>query len=94
MDIQTIAAIGMLVLLPIAIFTFVKMMYHFWFVGTGVRGGKTLHAGLLGPFALLVPSLFDERAQPHLRRLTVWLPACMVLFVALFALQWIAAPAQ
>jgi hypothetical protein len=94
MDIKTIAAIGMLLVFPFAIFVFVKMMYHFWYVATGIRGGKTLVAGLLGPFALLVPSLFDERAQLHLRRLGVWLPASIVLFAILYTLQWVAGPAQ
>ena len=94
MDIKTIAAIGMLIVFPITIVVFVKTMYHFWFVATGVRGGKTLHASLLGPFALLVPSLFDDRAQPHLHHLNLWLPICLLCFAALFSLQWVAGPAQ
>ena len=94
MDINLLAAIGMFVLFPIAIAVFAKTMYHFWFVATGIRGGKTLQAGLLGPLAFLFPSLFDDRAQPHLRRLGVWLPTCAVLFAVLFWLQWIAGPAQ
>ena len=93
MDTQTIATALMVLLFPVALFVFVKTMYHFWFVATGVRAGKTFQAGLLGPFSLLVPSLFDERAQPHLRRLNVWLPLCAITFVAIFFFQWLAGPA-
>lgn len=93
MDTETIATALMVLLFPVVLFVFVKTMYHFWFVVTGVRAGKTFQAGLLGPFSLLVPSLFDERAQPHLRRLNVWLPLCVTAFVAIFFFQWLAGAA-
>lgn len=80
----------MVLLFPVAFFVIAKTIYHFWFVVTGVRAGKTFQAGLLGPLSLLVPSLFDEQAQPHLRRLNVWLPLCVITFVAIFFFQWLA----
>ena len=61
----------------IAFFAIGKAIYHSWFVVTGVRPSMQMKASLLGPFALFVPSLFEEKAQTHLRRLGFWLPIAL-----------------
>lgn len=90
MDTQSITTALTVLLFPVALFVFAKTIYHFWFVATGVRAGKTFQAGLLGPFSLLVPSLFDQQAQPHLRRLNVWLPLSVIAVFAILVFRWLA----
>ena len=90
MDLETIAGVGLVVLFPVALFVFFKMMVHLWFVVTGIRHDKALKASLLGPFAFFMPSLFEEKARVHLSRLSPWLLATIVCFVALFVLKELA----
>jgi hypothetical protein len=92
MDTITIARIAMLVLFPVTFIVLLKTMYHLWFAVRGVREEKKITAGLLGPFAFLIPTLFEDRAQLHLQRLSVWLPICIVVFPALFGLQELVTP--
>lgn len=73
-----------LLVAAMALVTMCKMLYHFWFVVTGVREEAKVKAGLLGPFALLVPSLFEDKAQYHLSRLGPWLVATIVSYMLLF----------
>ena len=92
MDAISIARVVMLVLFPVTFIVLLKTMYHMWFVVRGVREDKKIAAGLLGPFAFLAPTLFEDRAQPHLQKLSVWLPICIAVFVALFGLQGLVMP--
>lgn len=86
MDIGAIVSVLPVLLFPLGLFAIVKAIYHTWFVVTNVRPSKSFQASLLGPFCLLVPSLFEEKAQKHLSHLRVWLPVaagstCMLLLL-------------
>ena len=71
----------------VAFFAIGKAIYHSWFVVTGVRPAMQTKASLLGPFALFVPSLFEEKAQIHLRRLGLWLPVALGALLVLLVLK-------
>jgi hypothetical protein len=91
---KIVALVGALILFPIACFTGVKTLYHWWFVVTGVRGDKVLTASFLAPFCFLVPSLaekvLEEKALHHLRQLHPWLLACVGSVILLFGLHVLA----
>jgi len=70
-----------------AFFAICKAIYHSWFVVTGIRPAMHTKASLLGPFALFMPSLFEEKAQIHLRRLGLWLPVAIAALVTAFTIQ-------
>lgn len=71
----------------VAFFAICKAIYHTWFVVTGIRPTMQTKASLLGPFALFVPSLFEEKAQVHLRRLGLWLPVAIGALLVTLALK-------
>jgi len=87
MDARVLAAVLVLILFASATAVLVKTLYHFWIVINGIRSDRSVTAGFLGPLALLNPALFEDHAQPHLRKLAVWAPICFVLVGLLFALQ-------
>ena len=83
MDTQLITGITMLVLFPVtfvflalSIFHFAKMIFH-------MRGDWWV--GLLGPFSLFMPGLFDEVGNRHRilfsKRIVVALPCMLILFL-------------
>jgi hypothetical protein len=85
MDTSILLFVGALLVFLVALFSITIVLYHWWFVVTGVRRDKVLTASLLGPICLLMPSLFfEEKAQEHLRRLNPWLIAAAVSFLLLF----------
>lgn len=71
----------------VAFFAIGKAIYHTWFVVTGIRPAMQRKASLLGPFALFLPSLFEEKAQLHLRRLGFWLPIAIGAFAITLLLK-------
>ena len=64
-----------------------KTLYHSWFVFTGIRHEKRFLASLMGPFFLLNQGLFEEKALPHLKKLSFWLPFTLAIYAAFFGLN-------
>ena len=89
-DLSAIAAVTMLVVFLVSVVSFFKALYHGWFVGTGIRQEARIKVFLQGPFVLLRPSSFNERARQHLRPFRLWLAGSLVLFGTLFVLRELA----
>lgn len=77
----------MVMLFVFAMGATVKTIYHSWFVITGIRYKKRRAANLLGPFFLLMPSLFEVSTLAHRKQLGFWLPITIAAYAVLFGIE-------
>ena len=65
-----IAAVVHLVALVVALIAVALVLYHTWGMLTHIRPGRQTMANLLGAFAPLSASIFDEEGLAHRRSLS------------------------
>jgi hypothetical protein len=65
-----IAAVVHLVALVVAVISVALALYHAWGMLTHIKAGRHTMANLLGAFAPLAASIFDEEGLAHRRSLS------------------------